>query len=161
MQVVEILRRIVISGRKLLPLQAYWIALVRVSIGVFFCITGATKLFDPGARQEMVQTLASSGIPFPEANALFVSIVEFAGGGLLAVGLLTPICSILLGGDMLVAILTDRLQSVHGNTLFEWLDNFLYLPEVLYALILGWLLTSGPGKLSLDALLAPREYKPD
>ena len=51
MQVVEILRRIVISGRKLLPLQAYWIALVRVSIGVFFCITGATKLFDPGARQ--------------------------------------------------------------------------------------------------------------
>ncbi|MFP8873099.1 MAG: DoxX family membrane protein [Myxococcota bacterium] len=74
MQVVEILRRIVISGRKLLPLQAYWIALVRVSIGVFFCITGATKLFDPGARQEMVQTLASSGIPFPEANALFVSI---------------------------------------------------------------------------------------
>ena len=161
MQVVEILRRIVISGRKLLPLQAYWIALVRVSIGVFFCITGATKLFDPGARQEKVQTLASSGIPFPEANALFVSVVEFAGGGLLAVGLLTPICSILLGGDMLVAILTNRLQSVHGNTFFQWLDNFLYLPEVLYALILGWLLTSGPGKLSLDALLAPREYKPD
>jgi len=158
--VVEILRRIVVSGRQLLPLQAYWIALVRVSIGVFFCITGARKLFDPGARQEMVQTLTSSGIPFPEVNALFVSVVEFAGGGLLAVGLMTPICSILLGGDMLVAILTDRLQSVHGNTLFEWLDNFLYLPEVLYALILGWLLTSGPGKLSLDALLAPRGHKP-
>ena len=160
MLVVEILRRIVVSGRQLLPLQAYWIALVRVSIGVFFCITGARKLFDPGARQEMVQTLTSSGIPFPEVNALFVSVVEFAGGGLLAVGLMTPICSILLGGDMLVAILTDRLQSVHGNTLFEWLDNFLYLPEVLYALILGWLLTSGPGKLSLDALLAPRGHKP-
>ena len=45
--------RLATAGRRLRPLQGYWIALVRFAIGVFFCITGATKLFDPGARQEM------------------------------------------------------------------------------------------------------------
>ena len=100
----------------------------------------------------MVETLAASGIPFPEVNALVIAIIEFAGGGFLAIGLLTPICAAFLGGDMLVAIFTNRLKSVQGDTFFTWLDNFLYLPEVLYALILGWLLMAGPGKLSLDAL---------
>jgi hypothetical protein len=60
---------------------------------------------------------------------------------------------------MLVAILTNRLASVHGDTPFAWLDNFLYLPEVLYVLILGWLLLSGPGKPSFDALLAPSDHE--
>jgi len=154
---VDLLRRIVLLARQLLPLQGYWIALVRLSIGIFFCISGATKLFDAGAREEMVKTLISSGVPFPEINALFISVVEFAGGGFLAIGLLTPLCAIFLGGDMLVAILTDRIKSVQGDTFFAWLDNFLYLPEVLYALILGWLLISGPGKLSLDGLLVRRD----
>ncbi|MEE3326275.1 MAG: DoxX family protein [Myxococcota bacterium] len=157
MNPLSILRRVLDLARQLLPLQGYWIALVRFAIGVFFCITGATKLFDAASRAEMVQTLIASGIPFPEVNAVFISVVEFAGGGLLAIGLLTPICAVLLGGDMLVAIFTDRIKSVQGDTFFAWLDNFLYLPEVLYALILGWLLISGAGKLSLDGLLAPSD----
>ena len=49
----------------------------------------------------MVETLAASGIPFPEVNALVIAIIEFAGGGFLAIGLLTPICAAFLGGDML------------------------------------------------------------
>ena len=146
------LRRITTWSRALRPLGGYWAAFVRFTIGVFFCITGATKLFDAGGRAQMVETLAASGIPFPEVNALVIAIIEFAGGGFLAIGLLTPICAAFLGGDMLVAIFTNRLKSVQGDTFFTWLDNFLYLPEVLYALILGWLLMAGPGKLSLDAL---------
>jgi putative oxidoreductase len=118
-------------------------------------------LFDAAGRAEMVETLIASGVPFPEANAIFVSGVEFVGGGFLAIGLLTPICAVLLGGDMLVAILTDRIKSVHGDTFFAWLDNFLYLPEVMYVLILGWLLISGAGKFSLDGLLAPEESASD
>ena len=86
---------------------------------------------------------------------------EFAGGGLLALGFLTPFCAVFLGGDMLVAIFTNRLKSVQGDSFFTWLDNFLYLPEVLYALILGWLLIAGPGKLSLDALLFRGESEAD
>jgi uncharacterized membrane protein YphA (DoxX/SURF4 family) len=33
------------------------------------------------------------------------------------------------------------------------LDEFLYLPEVLYVMILGWLIFSGPGRYSLDGLI--------
>jgi putative oxidoreductase len=155
------LRRVVAAGRRLAPLQPYWVAVVRAAVGVFFCISGATKLLQPGARQQMVQTLASSGIPFPELNAVFVSLVELICGGLLALGLLTSLSAVLLGGNMLVAIVTNRLPSVHGDSAFAWLDDFLYLPEVLYALILGWLLFAGPGKPSLDALLAPAAHEAD
>ena len=161
MNPVSVLRRIVALSRTSIPLQGYWIALVRFALGIFFCISGATKLFDAAGRAEMVETLIASGVPFPEANAFFVSGVEFVGGGYLAIGLLTPICAVLLGGDMLVAILTDRIKSVHGDTFFAWLDNLLYLPEVMYVLILGWLLISGAGKFSLDGLLAPEESASD
>ncbi len=132
----------------------HWVGMIGTAlvILIFFCISSATKLFDAGARDEMVKTLISSGIPLPEVNALVVSMIEFAGGGLLALGLLTPVFAILLGGDMLVAILTDRIKSVQGDTFFAWLDNFLYLPEVLYALVLGWILMSGQGKWSLDGI---------
>lgn len=151
------LTRLVRLGRQLSPVAAYWTALVRVCLGVFFCISGGTKLFSAAAWQEMVRTLTASGLPYPEANAYFVSSVEFVGGGLLTVGLMTPLCAILLGGDMLVAILTNRLQSVEGANVLAWVDNFLYLPEVLYALILGWLLFAGPGTPSADAILAPED----
>jgi hypothetical protein len=39
----------------------------------------------------MELTLAQSQIPFPHASALFVSLVEFACGGGLALGLLTSL----------------------------------------------------------------------
>ena len=53
----------------------------RVLIGIFFCISGGTKLLVPTEFTLLEQTLAQSHIPFPHANALFVSLVEFACGG--------------------------------------------------------------------------------
>ena len=50
-----------------------------------------TKLFVPAKFSAMEQTLAQSHIPFPHANAIFVSLVEFAFGAGLVVGLLTPL----------------------------------------------------------------------
>jgi DoxX len=50
---------------------------VRVLIGIFFCISGGTKLLVPAQFSMMEQTMAQSHIPFPHANALFVSLVEF------------------------------------------------------------------------------------
>src|SRR5215813_6496783 len=84
----------------------------RVLIGIFFCISGGTKLLVPGQLTLMEQTLAQSHIPFPHANALFVSLVEFACGGGLALGLLTPVCALLLAVVMIVAVATNRLQSI-------------------------------------------------
>jgi putative oxidoreductase len=133
-----------------------WIPLTtaRFLTGVFFCISGGMKLFVPSHFAEMQQTLIHSHIPFPYASALFVSIVEFACGGGLALGLLTPICAVMLMVDMIVAILTNRIGSIHASGFLAWLDDFLYLPEVLYVLILFWLLFSGPGPYSLDNMIA-------
>jgi DoxX len=54
----------------------------RVLIGIFFCISGGTKLFVPAQFRVLEQTMVQSHIPFPHANALFVATVEFACGGL-------------------------------------------------------------------------------
>ena len=128
----------------------------RVLIGIFFCISGGTKLFVPAQFGVMVQTMVQSHIPFPQANALFVSMVEFACGAGLALGLVTPLCAAMLMGDMIVAIATNRIHSIRASTVLAWLDDFLYLPEVLYALILVWLVFSGPGPYSVDNLIAWR-----
>lgn len=122
------------------------VAAVRVSIGIFFCISGATKLFVPAKFSAMEQTLVQSHIPFPHANAIFVSLVEFASGAGLVIGLLTPLCAAVLVVDMIVAVATNRIHSIQATGVLGWVDEFLYLPEVLYVLILVWLIFSGPGR---------------
>ena len=130
------------------------ITVARVLTGIFFCISGGTKLFVPAQFKTMEQTLSESHVPFPHANALFASLAEFACGAALAVGLLTPLCALVLAVDMIVAIATNRIHSIQAKGAFAWLDDFLYLPEVLYVLILVWLMFSGPGRYSIDALIA-------
>jgi putative oxidoreductase len=137
---------------------AEWIPMTaaRVLIGIFFCISGGTKLFVPARFDVLEQTMVQSHIPFPHASALFVAMVEFACGAGLALGLLTPLCAAMLAGDMIVAIAANRIHSIQSSSLLAWLDDFLYLPEVLYTLILVWLIFSGPGRYSVDGLIARR-----
>lgn len=136
--------------------EAEWmpITAVRVLIGVFFCISGGTKLFVPARFRTMEQTLAESHIPFPHGNAIFVSLVEFCCGAGLALGLLTPLCALMLAVNMIVAVATNRIHSIQSSGLLAWVDDFLYLPEVLYVMILVWLIFSGPGRFSIDGLIA-------
>jgi len=128
----------------------------RVLIGIFFCISGGTKLSLPTQFRMMEHTLAEAHIPFPQVNALFVSLAEFACGAGLAVGLLTPLCALVLVVDMIVAVGTNRIHSIQASGVLAWLDDFLYLPEVLYVMILVWLIFSGPGRYSIDGLIARR-----
>lgn len=134
---------------------AEWVPMTaaRVLIGIFFCISGGTKLLVPAQFSVMERTLAQSHIPFPHANAFFVSLVEFASGAGLVVGLLTPVCALALVLDMIVAVATNRIHSIQTSGVLAWLDDFLYLPEVLYVMILVWLIFSGPGRYSLDGLI--------
>jgi len=135
--------------------EQYAILLVRVSIGLFFAISGARKLFVAGSRQTMYETLASAKVPLPRLMAYLVSGVEFIGGFLVAVGFLSSLASVALLGDMVVAILTTKLSAMPKDVSpFGWVDNLLYLPEVLYVLIFFWMICSGPGKLSVDYWLA-------
>jgi putative oxidoreductase len=132
-----------------------WMAVTaaRVLIGVFFCISGGTKLFAKAQFGVLEKTMIGIRVPFPHATALFVASVEFLCGGGLALGLLTPLCAAMLTGDMIVAIATVSIHTIRANDFLTWLDDFLYLPEVLYVLILVWLIFSGPGRYSIDGVI--------
>ncbi len=136
-------------------LEQYAILLVRVSIGLFFAISGAKKLFVAGGTQTMYETLVGAKVPFPHLMTYFVSGVEFVCGSLLVVGFLASLACGALLVDMLVAILTAKLSAMPKElSPLNWLDNFLYLPEVLYVLFCIWLICSGAGKFSVDYWLA-------
>ena len=55
-------------------------------------------------------------------------------------------------------ILVTRKEqwAIQASGVLAWLDDFLYLPEVLYTLTLVWLIFSGPGRYSVDGLIAWR-----
>ena len=135
--------------------EQYAILLVRVALGLFFAISGANKLFVASRTKLAYETLVKAKVPFPHEMTYFVSGVEFVGGSLVAVGLLSsPACAALLI-DMIVAILTNTLSTMpEGLSPLNWLDDFLYLPEVLYVLFFIWLICSGSGKFSVDYWLA-------
>ena len=136
-------------------LEQYAILLVRVSIGLFFAISGGNKLFSAGGTKEVYDTLVKAKVPFPRQTAYFVAGVEFVCGSLLAVGFLSSPSCVALLIDMVVAVLTNTLATVpKGLSSLNWLDDVLYLPEVLYVLFFIWLICSGPGKFSIDYWLA-------
>ncbi|MGH7982523.1 MAG: DoxX family protein [Candidatus Udaeobacter sp.] len=128
------------------------ILLARIAAGLLFFLSGRGKLFVPERRKQMRQTLIEARIPFPEFNAVFVSAVEFSCGLLLVVGALTPLACVMLAGVMIMAIATTAIRNLKATSLSAWLSEFLYLPEVLYFVILLWLFFSGPGWLSVDHL---------
>ena len=131
------------------------ILLARVSLGLFFAISGGNKLFLVEHREGLVKTMVEAGIPFPEFTAIFLSSVEFFGGSLLIIGLLSTFCAIALTIAMIVAILTVEIYTIpEGLSFLNWLDYFLYLPQAMYVVIFLWLMVSGPGPVSIDHLLA-------
>jgi putative oxidoreductase len=138
-------------------LEQYAILLVRVSIGLFFAISGANKLFVAGGTKPVYDTLVKAKAPFPRQFAYFVSTVEFIGGSFVALGFLSsPACTALMI-DMIVATLTSAISTLpKGLSPLNWLDDFLYLPEVLYVLFFIWLICSGSGEFSVDYWLATK-----
>jgi len=141
-------------------LEQYAILLVRVSIGLFFAISGANKLFVAGGTKPVYDTLVKAKAPFPRQLAYFVAGVEFVGGSLLTVGFLSSAACVALLIDMTVATLTSALSTLPKElSPLNWLDDVLYLPEVLYVLFFLWLLCSGPGKFSVDYWLAGKLWR--
>lgn len=136
-------------------LERYAILLVHVSLGLFFAISGANKLFVAGGTKPIYDTLVKAKVPFARPMAYFVSGVEFVCGSLLAVGFLSSAACLALLIDMTVATLIEAISTLpKGLSPLNWFDDFLYLPEVLYVLFFAWLLCSGPGRFSVDQWLA-------
>src|ERR1700728_3053271 len=84
-------------------LEQYAILLIRVSIGLFFAISGGNKLFVAGGTKPVYETLVKAKVPFPHQTAYFVAGVEFVGGSLVTLGFLSSPASVALLSDMIVA----------------------------------------------------------
>lgn len=124
--------------------------LARISVGLLFFLSGRGKLFVKQRREVMRDTIRQAGLPWPDLTATVMSVVEFAFGAMLIVGMFTPLACLMLTGVMIGALATTQIHTLKAHSLLDWLSEFLYLPEVLYVVILVWLLLAGPGWLSID-----------
>ena len=142
------------------PHSLEWLGILvaRIAVGSLFFLSGRSKLFVPEQRDQMRRTLLKAHIPFPNFDAVFISTVEFVCGLLLIIGALTPLACAMLGSVMIVAIPTSAIRNIKAPCPLGWLAEFLYLPEVLYLVILIWLFFSGPGWLSVDHLFLARVF---
>jgi putative oxidoreductase len=151
----DALMRFILSGNR--SLEKFAVLFARVSLGVFFAIPGGNKLFVASQYKLMDETIVAAGIPFPHVMAYFVSSVEFVCGCLLVIGLLSSLCCVAFIIDMIVAIITVQLAAITKALAFiDWLDDFLYLPEVMYIIILIWLISRGSGRFSADHWIVVR-----
>jgi len=137
-------------------LQSPFLLAVRLYWGWQFAQTGWGKL---GNLAKVTNFFTQLGIPAPGLNAGFISTLEFVGGILLAAGLASRLTSLLLAGDMVVAFwVADRqaLFSVFSDPdkLYQ-ASAYTFLFAVLIVLIFG------PGKLSLDAIIAKKITSPE
>lgn len=128
------------------------ILLARLAVGTLFVLSGGGKLFSGNKRQSMRETMTEAGIPWPGFNTVFVATVELVCGTLLVLGLFTPIACVLLAIVMVTALATVQVRKMESRSVTAWLSEFLYLPEAMYLVILLWLLVSGPGRVSVDAV---------
>jgi putative oxidoreductase len=132
-------------------LQSPFLLAVRLYWGWQFMQTGWGKLSDIG---KVVGFFSDLGIPAPALNAYFVSALEFGGGILLIVGLGSRLIALPLAVDMIVAYITadrEALLSIFSNP-----DKFTAAAPYTFLVASLIVLIFGPGKYSLDALLAAR-----
>jgi putative oxidoreductase len=121
--------------------------LTRLTLGYTFFLTGRGKLTNPVFFQNLVDMITERGIPFPVANAYFVASLEFFGGLLLVLGLLTRLTALALAGTMAVALKWKDFLS-------SWKPDFpqgpLDFDEWVILVFLAWLVLHGPGVVSVD-----------
>jgi uncharacterized membrane protein YphA (DoxX/SURF4 family) len=112
------------------------ITLNRIAVGAFFMLSGYHKLFNAERHRSFVDELKGLGVHAVGFNQWWVPLVEFSAGAAVVVGFLAPLAAFGLLFLILVAI-----------------DDWLYLPESLYAFMLIIIISAGAGPYSLDTLI--------
>lgn len=139
-----------------LGLSATALTINRLALGTFFSISGYHKLFNAERHASIAATMKANKIPLPNFNCWFVPTVEFLGGLALLSGILAPLAAMGLFIICLVATCTDglaRIPAFHPLDKADWLDDLLYLPEVLYLLGLAIIIVAGPGLFTIPSLI--------
>ncbi|HET7481105.1 MAG TPA: DoxX family protein [Rubrobacteraceae bacterium] len=123
---------------------------LRVVLGVIFAAHGAQKLFGSFGGPGLKGTAGfheQLGIKPPYLMAILAGLAEFAGGILVAAGLLTPLAAVALIVTMAVAVF-----AVHLKNGFFAMNGGYEFNLALAGMALTLLLT-GAGAISLDAAL--------
>lgn len=123
---------------------------IRGILGAVMFGHGAQKVLGWWGGGGMQQTLEGMGQKFPEFLVYAASFSEFLGGALILVGLFTRPAALFVGITMLVA----SMQHVSGG--FFAANKGMEFPLTLALVAIG-VLFIGPGKYSIDALLASRK----
>ena len=123
--------------------------LVRLAVGMAFVAHGAPKIAHPTTWMD------DAAFHPPAALQCLAAVAEYFGGAALIAGVGTRLAALLIGGDMLVAILAVHLPahtpiiSSHGES--------MELP-LLYGVCALALILTGPGRWSIDALLMRGDF---
>ena len=118
--------------------------------------TGAAYAFLPDQHQALVTLLTTASVPMPAVVSYLLALIEFGFGAMLIVGFLTPVATAALATLLVVSIVSDRIHDVVVGSWLAWVGSFLYLPEVLYILILSWLFFARTRPWSVDGYLPRR-----
>jgi putative oxidoreductase len=122
-------------------LQSHALGLLRIVAGFTFTLHGAQKFGALGGFQ---------GHAAPMYTMLwFAGVLEIIGGPLIMLGLFTRPVAFILCGEMAYAYFTVHIH------LGPWLFPLLNMGEitVLYCFFYLYLVTAGPGALSLDGAI--------
>lgn len=132
--------------------------IARLATGLFFTISGALKCFNADRHKVLTDTLNDDRIPWTKGFQWIVPIAELVCGMCITVGLFTVPAALILIADLLVAMAVDgykRVNAFQPIDIADWLDDWLYLSETTYILLLLLFVTGGPGILSVDSVIIP------
>jgi putative oxidoreductase len=115
---------------------------VRLFAGLALAFAHGIGKVPPSGR--FVERVAGMGFPAPELFAWLAATAEFGGGLLLALGLLTRPAALLVAGNFLVVA-----GLAHAGDPFGDREK-----PLLFLAIAVLLALAGPGRYSLDAVLA-------
>ena len=140
------------------------IFLIRLFAGLTFLGEGILKFLFPSMG---VMRFTLLGFPFPALTADFIGTLEIVGGICLLLGLFNNLFALLFAVEMVAAFLSTRITMFLGTSplplppvppqsgfwavVHESRDEY----SLLFAMI--FLMLVGPGKASLDALLAKKK----
>ena len=116
--------------------------LLRLIVGAAFIAHGLPKIADVAAF--------ARGLEVPVWLAGVAAYTEVVGGGLLILGLLTPLAALFIGVEMVVALLKVHLPA--GHPFVDPRGPSFELAAVYLVVMIAFLL-AGPGALSVDAWL--------
>jgi len=123
---------------------------LHVFVGLLFAAHGAQKLFGafggPGI-EGVTGFMGSLGLEPARFHGVASGVIEFAGGLLIALGLVTPVAAAALIAVMVTAVLTVHLANGFFNQ-----DGGVEFNVLLIAVLFA-LSAIGPGDASLDAAL--------